>query len=207
MFNAEKPSLEELPSSRQLVRSTVIAAVSAVVLLVTVILPAEYGIDPTGIVKVLGLAEMGEIKRELSDEAERDHGAALREGVSPTLIANLIGAVVGRAEAQEPAKWKDEIRFDLKPGDTRELKLTMKKGGTAAYRMVVEGGRVNFDLNAHGGGRSTTHIKGRGSRGAEGKIVAAFDGDHGWFWRNRDRKVVTVTLMLRGAYSALKQGH
>ncbi len=207
MFNAEKPSLEELPSSRQLVRSTVIAAVSAVVLLVTVILPAEYGIDPTGIVKVLGLAEMGEIKRELSDEAERDHGAALREGVSPTLIANLIGAVVGRAEAQEPAKWKDEIRFDLKPGDTRELKLTMKKGGTAAYRMVVEGGRVNFDLHAHGGGRSTTHIKGRGSRGAEGEIVAAFDGDHGWFWRNRDRKVVTVTLMLRGAYSALKQGH
>jgi len=207
MFNAEKPSLEELPSSRQLVRSTVIAAVSAVVLLVTVILPAEYGIDPTGIVKVLGLAEMGEIKRELSDEAERDHGAALREGVSPTLIANLIGAVVGRAEAQEPAKWKDEIRFDLKPGDTRELKLTMKKGGTAAYRMVVEGGRVNFDLHAHGGGRSTTYIKGRGSRGAEGEIVAAFDGDHGWFWRNRDRKVVTVTLMLRGAYSALKQGH
>lgn len=207
MFNAEKPSLEELPSSRQLVRSTVIAAVSAVVLLVTVILPAEYGIDPTGIVKVLGLAEMGEIKRELSDEAERDHGAALREGVSPTLIANLIGAVVGRAEAQEPAKWKDEIRFDLKPGDTRELKLTMKKGGTAAYRMVVEGGRVNFDLHAHGGGRSTTHIKGRGSRGAEGEIVAAFDGDHGWFWRNRDCKVVTVTLMLRGAYGALKQGH
>lgn len=38
MFNAEKPSLDELPSSAQLIRSTVIAAASAVVILVTVVL-------------------------------------------------------------------------------------------------------------------------------------------------------------------------
>ena len=70
MFNAEKPSLEELPSSAQLLRSTVIAAVSALVILVTVVMPAEYGIDPTGIGRVLGLTEMGEIKQELAREAD-----------------------------------------------------------------------------------------------------------------------------------------
>ena len=72
MFNAEKPSLDELPSSAQLIRSTVIAAASAVAILVTVVLPAEYNIDPTGIGGVLGLAEMGEIKTQLSEEAEAD---------------------------------------------------------------------------------------------------------------------------------------
>lgn len=56
MFNAEKPSLEDLPSSAQLLKSTLIAAVSAIVILVTVVLPAEYGIDPTGVGRAIGLA-------------------------------------------------------------------------------------------------------------------------------------------------------
>ena len=76
MFNAEKPSLSELPSSGQLLKSTIIAAVSAVVILVTVVLPAEYGIDPTGVGKAIGLAEMGEIKTQLAEEAEADRGPA-----------------------------------------------------------------------------------------------------------------------------------
>ena len=69
MFNAEKPSLDELPSSAQLIRSTAIAAASAVVILVTVVLPAEYNIDPTGLGGAIGLAEMGEIKTQLAKEA------------------------------------------------------------------------------------------------------------------------------------------
>ena len=71
MFNAKKPSLDELPSSAQLIRSTAIAAASAVAILVTVVLPAEYNIDPTGIGGVLGLAEMGEIKTQLAEEIAR----------------------------------------------------------------------------------------------------------------------------------------
>lgn len=43
MYNANKPNLDELPSSPQLIRSTIVAALVAVVLLVTIILPAEYG--------------------------------------------------------------------------------------------------------------------------------------------------------------------
>jgi len=72
MFNAEKPSLDELPSSKQLIRSTVIAGASAVAIFVTVVLPAEYGIDPTGLGRAIGLSEMGEIQTQLADEAEAD---------------------------------------------------------------------------------------------------------------------------------------
>ncbi|HQV25925.1 MAG TPA: transmembrane anchor protein, partial [Acinetobacter sp.] len=70
MYNAEIPKDIELPSSRKLIKSTAIAAVSAVVVLVTCVMPAEYAIDPTGIGKVLGLTKMGEIKQSLAEESE-----------------------------------------------------------------------------------------------------------------------------------------
>jgi hypothetical protein len=38
-----------LPSLRQLNRATLIALGAAAVILVTTVLPAEYGVDPTGV--------------------------------------------------------------------------------------------------------------------------------------------------------------
>jgi hypothetical protein len=203
MFNAEKPSLEELPSSAQLIRSTILAAVSAGAILVTVVLPAEYGIDPTGVGRVLGLAEMGEIKQQLAEEAERDellHGGGDQ---SSSLLDGLRDLFALTVHAQEG--WRDEVSFTLAPGEAAEWKLSMEEGATAEYRMSVEGGRVNFDLHGHGGGDSVTYEKGRGSTGAEGGIEAPFAGEHGWFFRNRDDDPLTVTLQLRGAYGALAE--
>lgn len=204
MFNAEKPSLEELPSSAQLLKSTIIAAVSAVVILVTVVLPAEYGIDPTGIGRTIGLAEMGEIKTQLAEEAETDRQMLEVEGDQSSLFDDILGLFVGAAHAQEAEVWRDEITFTLAPGDSAEWKLVMTEGQSAQYRMIVEGGRVNFDLHGHGSGQSVTYEKGRGSTGSEGAILAGFDGEHGWFWRNRDNTDVTVTVQVRGEYSEFK---
>lgn len=206
MFNAEKPSLEELPSSAQLVKSTIIAAVSAVVILVTVVLPAEYGIDPTGVGKALGLAEMGEIKTQLAEEAEADRlleQEAAGEDQS-SLLDDIFGLFVGAAHAQDAGIWRDETTFTLAPGESAEWKLVMTEGQSAEYRMIVEGGRVNFDLHGHGSGQSVTYEKSRGSEGAEGAILAGFDGEHGWFWRNRDKSDVTVTVQVRGDYAEFK---
>ncbi|MFG9957587.1 transmembrane anchor protein, partial [Pseudomonas aeruginosa] len=55
MFNTKLPTQCELPTSRQLLRSTVIAVGVAAALLVTVVMPSEYAIDPTGVGRVLGL--------------------------------------------------------------------------------------------------------------------------------------------------------
>ncbi len=63
------PSNADLPSKAHLIKSTIIAVVIATVILITAVLPAEYGIDPTGIGKVIGLVKMGEIKTSLSKEA------------------------------------------------------------------------------------------------------------------------------------------
>src|SRR5215204_7407468 len=72
MYNTDMPTRAELPTSAQLIRSTLIAAGVAAALLVAVVLPAEYGIDPTGAGRAFGLAEMGEIKGQLAKEAEAD---------------------------------------------------------------------------------------------------------------------------------------
>ena len=215
MFNAEKPSLNELPTSAQLIRSTAIAAVSAVAILVTVVLPAEYDIDPTGIGGMLGLAEMGEIKSQLAAEAEADRIKALEEqGALVTqeqssLMNDIFSVFVGAAHAEEVPfepvqEWRDEITFTLAPGESAEWKLVMEEGQTAEFVMLVEGGRVNFDLHGHGSGQSETYEKGRGSTGEEGEITAGFAGQHGWFWRNRDKTVVTVTVRVRGEYAEFK---
>ena len=65
-------------SARKLLRSTIIALLVATMLLITVVLPAEYGIDPTGAGRVLGLTQMGEIKTRLAREAAADAAADAR---------------------------------------------------------------------------------------------------------------------------------
>ena len=49
MYNTDIPTRAELPTSKQLLRSTIIAVFAAAAILITVVLPAEYAIDPTGI--------------------------------------------------------------------------------------------------------------------------------------------------------------
>ena len=51
-------------------KSTIIAIIMIVILFVMVILPAEYGTDPTGVGKLLGLKEMGDIKMSLLEESQ-----------------------------------------------------------------------------------------------------------------------------------------
>jgi hypothetical protein len=53
-------------------RVSLVAVAVAVVLTVTVVLPAEYGVDPTGIGSRIGLTQMGRLKVELAKEAEED---------------------------------------------------------------------------------------------------------------------------------------
>lgn len=69
MYNTDFPSKADLPTTDRLIHSTVIAGVSALAILVTVVLPSEYGIDPTGFGRLTGLTTMGQIKMQLAEEA------------------------------------------------------------------------------------------------------------------------------------------
>ena len=219
MYNSDSPTRAELPSSKQLLRSTILAAVSAVVLLVAVVLPAEYGVDPTGIGRVLRMTEMGEIKQQLAAEAAADAAAA------PAAPAQADGAVgMATANAAQPAQpstpapapapvaaaapkieWRDEMPVTLTPGEGTEIKLKMAQGAKVQYSWVVEGGQVNFDTHGDAPGKSISYEKGRGVAADEGVLEAAFTGNHGWYWRNRGNANVKVILRTRGDYTDIKQ--
>ena len=72
MSKSNMPTDRELPSTNKLIKSTILAAAIAGVLLITVVMPAEYGIDPTGIGNVIGLKKMGEIRVSLAKEEAAD---------------------------------------------------------------------------------------------------------------------------------------
>ncbi|QPC88977.1 transmembrane anchor protein (plasmid) [Mesorhizobium sp. NBSH29] len=218
MYNSDTPTRAELPSAAQLFKSTAIAIVSAAAILVAVVLPSEYGIDPTGAGRMLGLTEMGKIKTQLAEEAEADRNRdpqnaapASAPAVAPAIPqqgSSLLDRIyaeflVGSAYAQ--AMRTDEISVTLAPGEGAEVKLVMAKGARVNFIWGADGAPVNFDLHGDGGGENISYEKGRGVEEDEGVLEAAFDGNHGWFWRNRTDAPVTVTLKTNGAYSDIKQ--
>jgi hypothetical protein len=138
MYNSDTPLRAELPSSKQLVRSTVLAALAALVLLLAVVLPAEYGIDPTGVGRVLRMTEMGDIKQQLAAEAATNAAATAATSSSAataTAAATTVAtAVPAPTQATAPKiEWRDEIPFTLTPGEGTEIKLTMAQGAKAQY--------------------------------------------------------------------------
>jgi hypothetical protein len=95
MFNTPLPTVNELPSTRKLVRSTVIAILVAVGLLVTVVMPSEYAVDPTGVGRALGLTQMGELKIILAQKLWRmprhlNQQLQLRRLRKSNLLRNLL---------------------------------------------------------------------------------------------------------------------
>ena len=217
MYNTDMPTRAELPTSGQLIRSTLIAAGVAAALLVTVVLPAEYGIDPTGAGRLLGLKQMGEIKTQLHDEVEADSakdqaGQPPAPRATPTvpekrssLFGSMAQLVIGPASAQTAPSKSEEFSISLKPGEGGEVKMDMKKGAKATYSWKVEGGTVNHDTHGDGAGGEFSYKKGRGVAADEGTITAAFDGNHGWFWRNRGTSPVTVKVTASGEFGSLKR--
>lgn len=213
MYNSDTPTRAELPTSAQLLKSTIIAIFAAIAILVVIVLPSEYGIDPTGAGRTLGLTEMGQIKTQLAEEAEADRIGDQQNSVpaapaAPQQGSHLLDRIyseffVGSAHAQETRS--DEMSVTLAPGEGAEIKLVMVKGAQANYVWTANGAVVNFDTHGDGGGENISYEKGRGVADDEGVLEAAFDGNHGWFWRNRTDAPVTVTLKTSGAYSDIKR--
>src|SRR5215212_8537097 len=107
------PRIGELPTPKALNKATAIAAGVAAVLLVTVVLPAEYGVDPTRVGRLLGLTEMGAMKRAAAATEAASGDLTLDPEPEPVLV---FGGHSG------------EENVVLAPGEGREVKAVMKAG-------------------------------------------------------------------------------
>ena len=179
------PHIGELPSRRQLNRATAIAFAVAGALLVTVVLPAEYGIDPTGSGRLLGLTEMGQMKRAAAESAIE---------AAPTGLPPLNYLENQRAE---------ESIF-LAPGEGREVKAAMQKGGKMHFEWSTNGLPVHFELHGEPRGAAKgvyTSYKIAVSKGEQGDFTAPFEGTQGWYWRNDTPFPVQVMVKASGAWA------
>ena len=200
MFNAKQPIEKDLPSSAQLLKSTIIAIIMIVILFVMVILPAEYGTDPTGVGKLLGLKEMGDIKMSLLEESQNE---SLQESEPFSIDTDSV-----EAEKISDTINEDVVEITIEPGKAIEIKLEMKIGDVVQYEWRTIKGGLNYNL--HGDGhkdfqKSISYKKGRMTSSDSGEFKSEFDGYHGWFWRNRNNESVTVTLETIGDYIQIKQ--
>ena len=212
MYNTDMPTRAELPSAQKLLRSTVLALTTAAALLIAVVLPAEYGIDPTGVGNALGLKKMGEIKQSLAAEAAQDAAKDVAATGNSPLQSTAQAATAEQAKPatdSNRAARSDQTVVTLKPGEATEIKMEMLKGAKVNYSWRSEGGLVNVD--AHGDpinppeGFYHGYGKEKQIAGKEGVLEAAFDGKHGWFWRNRSEANVTITLKTSGDYQSIKK--
>jgi hypothetical protein len=168
-------------------------------LLILVILPAEYGTDPTGVGELLGLKKMGEIKTRLKQDFLKENQVFKENiGAKDELIV----------ESETGKENQDVMEFVIAPDEAIEIKLEMKKGSIAKYKWITQNGGLNYNL--HGDGhkgsqKSISYKKGRMTSSDSGEFKSEFDGYHGWFWRNRNNESVTVTLETIGDYILIKQ--
>lgn len=215
MFNTPLPTVNELPSTRKLVRSTVIALLTAVGLLVTVVMPSEYAIDPTGVGRALGLTQMGELKIILAQEALADAAPPQPAAPAPApapQVAQVQPTAKPAAQpvaTPDPTLKTDQMTVTLKPGEGTEIKLEMLKNKTVSYEWTAAGGPVNYDTHGepYNGEKGYFHsyTKGKQVKSDKGEFTAFFDGTHGWFWRNRSNNDVTISLKTTGDYLSVKQ--
>jgi hypothetical protein len=192
------------PSGRQLLKLTGIALAIAAVILVIIVLPAEYGIDPTGIGQRLGLASLstGAASKAAPEPAKEEPAKEPEKALTLTLPAG--GGTVWKAS--RPYR-SDELSLTLRPNEGAEIKASMQQGERFVFTWVTDGGAVNFDMHGEEfnapSEKFTSFWKGSNASSGHGEFQAPFAGTHGWFWRNRGAKPVTVTVKTSGFYEKL----
>jgi hypothetical protein len=204
-------SPESQPSARQLVRAVVIALVVAVTLLATVILPAEFGIDPLGTGRVLGLSGLGGAEQGAAATTDVGGGNAK---VDPNAVVAageplpLPNPAVHQSATSDPRS--ETVTVSLPPGRETEVKVVMKADQTVLYTWHTDKGAVYFDFHGHSPEWTNREAFVRyqevkdGLPGARGSLVAPFAGEHGWYWANLTNEPMVITLKLTGYFEGIK---
>jgi len=186
-----------LPTLPQLFKATGIAVLAAGTILITTVLPSEFGIDPTGIGRAMGLTALSATSAEA---AKLPDSAAAPEPVVQTPAQTV-------AKTEVPFR-SDEMSLTLQPDEGSEIKSTMRKGEQIVFTWTTEGGAVNVDMHGekpNAGDQFTSYWKAKQVTSDQGSFIAPFDGTHGWYWRNRGDKPVTVKVKVSGFYEKLAQ--
>jgi hypothetical protein len=163
-------------TSRKILLATAGAAAAAAIILITAVLPAEYGIDPLGTGRLLGLTDL----------AGGAGGAISRQDVP--YKTNTATFELGPYEFVE-------FKYRLEQGASMIYSWT-------ATGLVIYDFHSEPDGAPQGYAESFDKAQ---TPEAHGSYTAPFSGIHGWFWENPGSKLVTITLTTAGFYSAAQE--
>jgi hypothetical protein len=158
--------------------------------LVMFVLPAEYGVDPLGVGRRLGLLPLGEVGQQVN---ALNQAAASRQGAQTAVVA-----------ASERRFHEETVTFAIAPHEFVEYKYRLDKSQVLLYSWSATSA-VDYELHAEPDGAprgyAESYEKRPATKSASGTLTAPFAGIHGWYWENIGSDPVTVTLTSAGFYS------
>jgi hypothetical protein len=153
----------------------------AAVLLLTVVLPAEFGRDPLGTGKALGLLA-------LYDASTDDESAP---------------APSAPVAATRPREYKIDMSvLEIGQGQAFEYKYRLERGAGMVYAWTATG-PLKFEFHGEADDKTIAVESYEKSSGdyASGTLTAAFTGIHGWYWENAGDGKITITVTSAGFFT------
>ena len=190
------------PPARRVVIGILTAALSAVVVLVIIVLPAEYGIDLTRLGGVLGLTALHAPQKTLRVKDviggnEKYLEIKVPDTGDPIPLPNPAVAQIKPAAAQVRT-----VKVTLKLDEETEVKALLDAAQVMLYSWEADGD-VYVDFHGHEPYVAKSFVRyeeQQSTRQGQGSLVAPFSGEHGWYWLNITDKPVTITLNVSGYF-------
>lgn len=182
-------------STATLAKATSGAALAAAAILVLFVLPAEYGIDPTGVGRLAGITGMA------------TGGEAAKPSAEAPAAAAAIALPTKESIERQGVMRADEMTITLAPHSGQEVKAHMNAGDSYVFEWSASGGPVKADMHGEkvnaAEGEFTSYWEEKQMTGGKGDFTAPFTGTHGWYFRNKGEVPVTVKVRTTGFYKDL----
>lgn len=157
--------------ARRIIVASSTALAVAIAILVTSVLPAEYGWDPLGTGSAMGLMGLSET------------------GQSPLKSQDVFWRKDDITFELAPF---ESVEYKYRIEEGAAMLFEWQSSGEVVFDMHSEP-----EGAAPGYAESFSQSRGTGDRG---NYTAPFSGIHGWFWQNRGQETVTVHLVTAGFY-------
>ena len=206
--SGEREALQS-PRGKNILISTGIAVAVAALVLLAFILPAEYGVDPLGIGRALGIEGMSAGATQTIEIVDTIGG---NETIREIQIPDFGDPVpLPNPNVHQPLGRAPETRtltVSLDVDAETEVKAVLGENRMITYQWSVDDGIVYSDFHGHNpefGDDFWVRYQEdqRGSSGQSGSLVAPFAGEHGWYWVNLSDHPVTVSLTVTGFFDEI----
>jgi hypothetical protein len=192
---------ENIPvqSTKSLINASLFAGLLAIIILFTAVLPAEYGIDPTGLGKKLGLTVLSEQSSQIAKSCPQTTQVSVGNTSEST-------AATVAPQADVATERNDTVSIVIPPKKGLEYKFYMERDYALNYSWKTDGKPIYFDFHGEPKGAKNGYFKSYATATdskSSGSLMTPFEGIHGWFWENASDSSITIQLNTKGVYKIM----